>query len=328
MGRETKIEWADNTFNPWIGCAMVHTGCKNCYAMAMLDRRMSTVEWGTGGSRKVTALGNWQKLVGWNRDAKNRGQGETVFMASHADIFEDFQFQMLDPQGVPLWESPRFNPNLIPLWYSTEEPFPDDRPVMMQWVRSRLLRYVAQFDYLTFLVLTKRPALVVDMIREAGLPSMPDNCVLGTSVSNQGTAESMIPALENAKANGGARFTFVSYEPATGPINWDACGGLLRSVDWLIVGGESTNNVGKGRQFDLDWGLAAIRAAKQAGIPVFMKQLGSNPVWHGERFESLSKRGETVTEWPEELRVQDRLIADRKGAGRVGATGKELVAGG
>lgn len=30
--KNTKIEWADHTFNPWIGCTKVSSGCANCYA--------------------------------------------------------------------------------------------------------------------------------------------------------------------------------------------------------------------------------------------------------------------------------------------------------
>lgn len=37
MGAITKIEWTDKTFNPWIACTRVSTGCANCYAEALLD---------------------------------------------------------------------------------------------------------------------------------------------------------------------------------------------------------------------------------------------------------------------------------------------------
>ncbi len=31
MGKQSAIEWTDATWNPWMGCAKVSTGCKNCY---------------------------------------------------------------------------------------------------------------------------------------------------------------------------------------------------------------------------------------------------------------------------------------------------------
>ncbi|MBX7220363.1 MAG: phage Gp37/Gp68 family protein, partial [Blastocatellia bacterium] len=38
MGENTKIEWAHHTFNPWVGCAKVSEGCRNCYAEALAKR--------------------------------------------------------------------------------------------------------------------------------------------------------------------------------------------------------------------------------------------------------------------------------------------------
>lgn len=32
MAENSKIEWTDHTFNPWIGCTKVSPGCANCYA--------------------------------------------------------------------------------------------------------------------------------------------------------------------------------------------------------------------------------------------------------------------------------------------------------
>lgn len=32
MAKETKIEWADATWNPWYGCSKVSPACDNCYA--------------------------------------------------------------------------------------------------------------------------------------------------------------------------------------------------------------------------------------------------------------------------------------------------------
>ncbi len=32
MAENTRIEWADHTFNPWMGCTRVSPACDNCYA--------------------------------------------------------------------------------------------------------------------------------------------------------------------------------------------------------------------------------------------------------------------------------------------------------
>lgn len=41
MAENTKIEWANHTFNPWFGCQKVGPGCDHCYAEG----------WATAGNR-------------------------------------------------------------------------------------------------------------------------------------------------------------------------------------------------------------------------------------------------------------------------------------
>src|SRR3989304_2817859 len=40
MGEVTKISWTTHTWNPWQGCRKVSPGCKNCYAEALVEKRM------------------------------------------------------------------------------------------------------------------------------------------------------------------------------------------------------------------------------------------------------------------------------------------------
>ena len=58
MGGNSKIEWTDNTFNPWIGCTKVSDGCKHCYAEALMDKRYGRVQWGPQGTRQRTSADN------------------------------------------------------------------------------------------------------------------------------------------------------------------------------------------------------------------------------------------------------------------------------
>jgi hypothetical protein len=59
MGEQTKIEWADHTWNPWIGCQKVGPPCDNCYAEELMDTRYGRVEWGPHGERVRTSKANW-----------------------------------------------------------------------------------------------------------------------------------------------------------------------------------------------------------------------------------------------------------------------------
>lgn len=38
MGKETKIQWSDSTWNPWEGCHKVSAGCMNCYMFRDMKR--------------------------------------------------------------------------------------------------------------------------------------------------------------------------------------------------------------------------------------------------------------------------------------------------
>ena len=106
MGENTKIEWADHTFNPWLGCTKVSPACDNCYAAEMMDTRYGRVRWGAGEDRVRTAPSNWSKPRKWNRETP----GAFVFCASLADVF--------DNEVDPAWRNDLFRliydtPNLV-----------------------------------------------------------------------------------------------------------------------------------------------------------------------------------------------------------------------
>lgn len=48
-------------------------------------------------------------------------------------------------------------------------------------------------------------------------------------------------------------------------------------IDWLIVGGESSQGSHKARPFNIAWARSTIQQCRAAGVPVFMKQIGSQP---------------------------------------------------
>lgn len=106
MAENTKIEWADHTFNPWMGCTKVSPACDNCYAAEMMDTRYGRVRWGAGEPRVRTAPSNWAKPRKWNRETP----GAFVFCASLADVF--------DNEVDPAWRTDLFRmiydtPNLV-----------------------------------------------------------------------------------------------------------------------------------------------------------------------------------------------------------------------
>ena len=109
MSAATRIEWADSTFNPWIGCTKISPGCDHCYAERQMDQRLGRVRWGAGQPRQRTSAAYWRQPELWNAEADRfrecgacgwRGQIEIgaspvpfarrrVFCASLADVFDN-----------------------------------------------------------------------------------------------------------------------------------------------------------------------------------------------------------------------------------------------
>lgn len=106
MAEATKIEWADATFNPWVGCTKISPACDHCYAESWAKRAGHPELW--QGSRRRTSASNWRQPLKWNREAEQTGEIKRVFCASLADVFDN---QAEDAWRADLWklisETPR-----------------------------------------------------------------------------------------------------------------------------------------------------------------------------------------------------------------------------
>jgi protein gp37 len=99
MGENSKIEWTDHTFNPWVGCTKIGPGCDHCYAESWAKRTGSSALW--MGSRRRTSADNWRKPLKWHREAGALGVRRRVFCASLADVFDN----AVEPSWrADLWE--------------------------------------------------------------------------------------------------------------------------------------------------------------------------------------------------------------------------------
>lgn len=175
----SKIEWCTHTFNPWYNCTKVSPACDNCYAEAMMDKRLGRVKWGAGQPRVRTSEANWRAPIKWATTAGKAGRTtDTVFCASLADVW--------DNEVDPKWREDLFD----------------------------LIENTRNF---TWLLLSKRIGNAVDMAVEAG--GLPPNCALGASMANQDEYDRDIGKLFAAGITLGAKFTFVSIEPLLGPIS-------------------------------------------------------------------------------------------------------------
>lgn len=77
----------------------------------------------------------------------------------------------------------------------------------------------------------------------------------------------------------------------------------------MIVGGESGPGA---RPFNIAWARQTVQHCRDAGVPVFVKQLGAKPydtiraaIEGGNSWLNLKdKKGGDPSEWPEDLRVR------------------------
>lgn len=150
---------------------------------------------------------------------------------------------------------------------------------------------------------------------------------LGTSVENQEQADKRIPHLLRCPA----AVRFLSCEPLLGAVDLgqylprtccmgerdyldmdgeymgsgpcDCHGQPLPGVDWVIAGGESGPGA---RPCDVAWIRSIVSQCRDAGVAVFVKQLGRRPVIPAnEPWTCLDRKGGDPAEWPEDLRVRE-----------------------
>jgi protein gp37 len=148
----------------------------------------------------------------------------------------------------------------------------------------------------TFLILTKRPERRREYLARRYQRNEPaQNIWEGCSPETQ---QNVIDLIETPAA-----LRWLSEEPILGPIDYVS---QLPKIDWLVVGGESGPEA---RPTNIRWVANVIGQCKGLGVPVFVKQLGSDP-YYGASGESESlalthPKGGEIDEWPEELRVRE-----------------------
>lgn len=279
MTENSKIDWTDNTFNPWIGCAKVSPGCDNCYAERDFCLRKKIVEWGPKAERRRTAVSTWKQPLAWNRRSLKTGRREKVFTGSLCDIFDNKA-----PYGA--------RPDLFALMEATPS---------LDWIP--LTKRIENVD-----------GMIPDHWKTGGWPR---HVGFMATVCNQAEADRIVPQLLTLKAKYLIPWIGLSIEPMLGPINlnsitidgdselnaiqsvlweaeisnwrdssdeeWEAefedwygkpptlTGPMHQTLDWVIVGGESGPNA---RPMHPDWARSLRDQCAAADVPFFFKQWG------------------------------------------------------
>lgn len=149
----SKIEWTDRTWNPVVGCRKVSDGCKNCYAEAMTSRVAMMQE---AQGRESPYL----RVVAVDR---RKWTGRAVFLPERL--------------GEPLrWRKPR-----RVFVNSMSDLFHED--ITFEQIAA-VFGVMAATPHLTYQVLTKRPARMLEFIRwvESGSAAAVDSYLSSPSM--------------------------------------------------------------------------------------------------------------------------------------------------
>lgn len=105
MGQDTDIEWADDTWNPAVGCTKVSAGCRGCYMMRDQTR------YGRDGTVvRRTKPGTFDLPIKRDRHGAYKiAPGRLVFTASLTDVFHED----LDAFRDDVWARMEARPDLL-----------------------------------------------------------------------------------------------------------------------------------------------------------------------------------------------------------------------
>ncbi len=282
MGATTGIGWCDATINFAIGCQHAGPGCDGCYAEVFAERKFG-IKFGPGEPRRPTKVGftdppKWQRAI----DA-----GHMTMRHQGKDI------------PIPFWV---FACSLSDFF---DRAWPKD-------LRPRAWEVIKATPDLHWQLVTKRVGNVQYMLPDDwnGGKGYEHVGIIATMVNQQEIKRDM-PKLAELRELG-VRWVGLSIEPQIGPIKLGLWAEVLQ---WVITGGESKQGKHAARPYDLAWPHMLIDECRSVGTPIFVKQLGDNPV-RGDR-PVLHMGGNGAGDphkWPSHLVVQEmpRVYGERK----------------
>lgn len=157
----------------------------------------------------------------------------------------------------------------------------------------------------TYQILTKRPERILKHLPPDWGDGYP-NVWLGVSVEN---GSNVATERINYLCEVPAAIRFISFEPLIGHPQ----GFVTNKVDWVIIGGESGNDIGKYRYrpCELHWIEHIIEGYRDMspGTKIFVKQLGT---YLAKKLGMSDRHGGNIDDFPEHLRIREFPIIDKK----------------
>lgn len=102
MGKESKIQWTDATWNPWHRCVKVSPGCKYCYMFRDKERFKKDP------TEVIRSESNFDAPKKWLKSSK-LPLGSKIFTCSWSDFF----IEQADPWRKEAWDIIRNTPDYI-----------------------------------------------------------------------------------------------------------------------------------------------------------------------------------------------------------------------
>lgn len=284
---DTKIEWADMTWNPLLGCERVTSGCDGCYAIITATIRAKnphpTVASAFAGltERRDGRL-DWTGRINLLPERLNqplrRKKPQRIFVNSQSDLFhKDVPAEFIARVFAVMAQAPRHTFQLLTKRHG----------------RMRSLLSSSEFQRQVFDAVTGGPRWDGDSAHHDDTAAAwigdnwpLSNLHLGVSVEDQKTADMRIPALRGTPAI----VRWLSMEPLIGPVDlsrflyYQPIGGADAPLHWIVVGGETG---AKSRPMQLEWARNLRDQCTSAGVPFFFKQWGDwvptsqRPAAHG-----------------------------------------------
>ena len=276
-----KIEWADETINPIVGCSPISEGCANCYARRMAGRLS-----GNPATPQYKDVAQWDGTVKFVPQALKYipGKGKRVFVCSMSDMFhENVAFRTIDRIMAFIAGNPHHTFLVLTKRVKRMHEYFCEYPSMGD-DGNIVNDMCCEFPDETWKAYPEAGAPICEDTCDGSAgpivcPDSPDvefplkNLCLGVTVENQKAANERIPYLIKTPAV----YRFVSVEPMLERM-WIPC---IKKLDQIICGAET--GPGK-RQMRHAWAEDLYRQCREAGVAFFGKKDSTgNPLKVGSK---------------------------------------------
>jgi len=260
MMNKSDIDWCDFTWNPVTGCP---TGCPYCYAKKQARRFCGDVRLNITSPQIKREPGR-SGLYILEQPFKSEAGKTIAFPAGFDPTFHRYRLDMPARKKKP---ATIFVCSMGDLFHKT---------IPTLWIKEVMDACMAAPQH-NYMFLTKSPQRYMELDAQGLLPHS-ENFWYGTTITrteDQGRLLSL-PAIAHR---------FVSIEPIAGPIDLGRAPG--GNVDWIIVGAETGQRIGKVAPQEA-WLKSLADYASQSDTPILLKESAElRAVWSGELIQQF-----------------------------------------